>query len=90
MRAIDYFLRILTVAAAIGLLFLPNKIGFRLLCASFFAVGLWSILFPPGIIGWARTAHPELDPLDTSLWWLPRFLGALFIAFSVLAIVLFR
>src|SRR5271155_1225811 len=105
MRAIDFFLRILTVVAAIGSLFLPNIIALRLFCASFFAVGLWSILFPPGILGWARVwsilfpprilgwaraGHRELDPSDRSLWWVPRFIGALFIAFSLLAIGLSR
>jgi len=82
MRAIDIFLRVLTLITMIGSLFLPDTISWKLFCATFFAIGSWSILFPSGIIRWAKTMHRELDPFDRSLWWIPRLIGTAFIVFS--------
>ena len=66
-----------------GLLILPTTMAWELLCGTIFALGLWACLFPPGILGWAKAAHRELDPLDESLWWIPRVIGVAFIVFSV-------
>ncbi len=87
MRSIDIFLGVLTLITAISSLFLPDTISWKLFCVTFFAVGLYGILFPSGIIGWAKTVHRELDPLDKSLWWIPRLIGVAFIAFSFLIAV---
>jgi hypothetical protein len=86
MRAIDIFLRVLLLTAAIGSIFLPNPIAGKLFCAAFFAAGVWCILFPAGAIGWARSSrfNRHLDPSDTSLWWGIRVIGAVFILFSLL------
>jgi hypothetical protein len=76
-------LRLLTAATVVGLFLLPHIIEFLLLCLLIFLTGIWSIMFPPGIIMWARATHPELDPWDESMWWIPRVVGSGFIAISI-------
>jgi hypothetical protein len=79
MKAVDYFLRGVTLVAFIALIVSPEKWGFSLLLFSFAAMGTWGLLYPQGIIGWARTAHHRLDPDDPSLWWISRFIGGAFL-----------
>jgi hypothetical protein len=88
MRLISFFISVLTMAACIASLFLPGRIGNGLILASFVAVGLWSLLFPAGMLGWAKAAHPEIDPSDESWWWLPRLIGAGFLAFVAIVVVM--
>jgi uncharacterized membrane protein len=76
-------LRVLATATVIGMFFSPGIIDSSLLCLLIFLSGLWAIMFPPGIIGWAKAAHPELDPWDESMWWIPRLVGSGFIAISI-------
>lgn len=87
MRAIDIFLRVLTTATVIGMFFLPGTLVGELFCVSMFAVGLWAVMFPSGIIGWAKTAHPRLDPSNESLWWVSRLVGAGLIAVALSAAI---
>ena len=47
------------------------------------AVGLWALLYPEDVLGWAKTAHPGLDVDDSSLWWVPRLIGVFFLVFVV-------
>jgi hypothetical protein len=47
-----------------------------LVLLSFAVVGIWAILFPQGVLGWAKSAHPSIDVNDRSMWWLPRLIGA--------------
>jgi hypothetical protein len=82
-RAMSWFVQILIAAAAIGSLFFPN-IAWKLMCAAFFAGGLYGVLFPSGIMGWVKKRHKELNPSDRSLWWIPRFVGCCMVAFAVL------
>jgi hypothetical protein len=89
MRAIDYFLRVLTAITAIGLIILSDTISWKLLCFSFFSVGLWAVLFPPGVLGWAKGAHRDFDPTDPSLWWLARLIGTAFIVFALVMTIAF-
>jgi hypothetical protein len=84
MRAVDYFIRLITVAAFIALLVSPDKWGFPLLLFSLVAVGLWSLLYPQGVLNWARRAHPQVDPEDSSIWWVPRFIGGAFLLGTLL------
>jgi len=84
MRAIDIFLRILTVVIVIGTFFLSDKLASALFCVSLFSVGLWSVMFPSGPMGWAKTFHDELDPSDESLWWVSRLVGAVLISMALL------
>ena len=51
-------------------------------------VGAWALLYPQGVLGWAKTAHPSIDVDDPSLWWVPRLIGGFFVAFA-LSIALF-
>ena len=46
--------------------------------------GLWAMLYPQGVLGWAKTAHPAIDVDDRSIWWVPRLVGGFFLAFALL------
>ena len=83
-RTIDICLQICGTVLAIGLLFLPDTVAWKLTCGMFLALGLWSVIVPSGIIGWAKTSHRGLDPSDSSVWWVPRTVGAFFIFFALL------
>jgi len=66
------------------LLFAPKKWGFPLLLLCVVVVGTWSTLYPQGILGWAKTAHPTIDVEDRSIWWVPRLIGCCLVALSLL------
>lgn len=83
MPNLAHVLRLLAAATLVGVFLLPRMIDALLLCLLIFLAGIWGIMFPPGIIMWARAAHPELDPWDESMWWIPRLLGSGLIAISV-------
>lgn len=83
MKVIDYFLRVVSIAALITLLVSPDRWGFPLLLFSLAGVGAWGLLYPQGMLNWARTAHSELDPHDSSTWWIPRLIGGAFLVFVV-------
>jgi hypothetical protein len=53
-------------------------------CVCFFALGLWGVMFPAGVIGWAKTVYKELDPSDESMWWVSKLVGTGLIAFSLI------
>lgn len=63
---------------------------FPLVLVCFAVVGLWAMLYPEGVLGWAKTAHPGIDVNDRSIWWLPRLIGAFFLIFVVVLAVAFR
>ena len=91
MKLSDWVVRALVVTAFVGLLVSPDKWGFPLLLISFAVVGAWSILYPQGALGWAKTAHPKLDVEDESLWWIPRLIGACFLGMVlVIAVLILR
>lgn len=85
MRAVDYFIRTLTFATIAVSLFASNTVALVLFSACFFLVGLWAVLYPPGILGWVQ--HRGLDPSDESFWWVPRLIGSVFIAMSLVIFV---
>ena len=89
MRIMEYFIYALTVAMFFAFLFLPDRFSSALALACLVAAGLWALLYPAGMLGWAKTAYPEIDPSDQSLWWLPRLIGACFLAGSGCAAVMF-
>ena len=82
MKAIDVSLRLATVAMFVAFFVLPNENAILGACLLFFALGLWSALYPPGILNWARTAHRELNAFDERLWPICRFIGISFTAGS--------
>jgi hypothetical protein len=47
-------------------------------------IGVWRVFYPAGLLGWVKVAHPQIDPADQRLWWVPRFIGAFFIVISLI------
>jgi hypothetical protein len=47
--------------------------------AMFTLLGIWCVVEPTGMIGWVRTAHPELRDDDPQLIFYVRFIGGCFI-----------
>ncbi len=86
MKAIDISIRVATVVVIVLGCFLANKKAMLLWSFLLFAVGLWSVLYPPGVLGWAKWAHPELNPFDERAWPICRFIGICFIVFAVMMI----
>jgi hypothetical protein len=64
MRAISVTLQLATIAVFGGRFILPNETAILLIFLVFFAVGLWSVFYPPGILSWVKTYHRQLDPTD--------------------------
>ena len=49
----------------------------------FFGIaGPWALLYPQGVLGWAKKPHPRID--DPSLWRVVRLMGGLFVVVAVL------
>lgn len=91
MKATDLAVRALVVATFFALLLSPEKWGFPLGVISCGVVGAWAVLYPQGILGWAKTAHPTIHVDDPSLWWVPRLIGGFFVVFALLiAVISFR
>jgi hypothetical protein len=88
MKAIERVLSIATMGLWVGYFFLPTRTWGVAVFGWFFAVGLWTVLYPQGVLGWAKTARPEIDPEDDRFWWVPRFIGIAFIAFSIAAVAM--
>jgi hypothetical protein len=84
MRLADWFVRAVIFATFLALLLAPEKWGFPLGLVSLGIVGAWALIYPQGILGWAKTAHPSINVDDASLWWVPRLIGAFFVAFALL------
>jgi hypothetical protein len=51
--------------------------------SSFFLIGVWSVLRPAGMIGWARRAHPELREDDPVIQFYVKLIGTAFIIVSI-------
>jgi hypothetical protein len=47
-------------------------------------------LIPEGVLGWVKTAHPSLDINDSSIWWVPRLIGAFFLFFVLVLALAFH
>src|SRR6266478_7360516 len=88
MRVANWVAQGIVVATFFALLVSPQKWGFLLGLVSLGVVGVWALLYPQGVLGWAKAAHPSIDVDDSSLWWVPRLIGAFFVAFA-LTIALF-
>jgi hypothetical protein len=88
-RLTDWAVRTLVMLTFFAYFVTPRWM-FPLVLLCFGAVGLWALLYPEGVLGWARTAHSELDVNDSSIWWIPRLIGALFLFFVLVLAVAFR
>ena len=74
----------LAVLTFFDLLLAPDEWGFPLVLFLFAALGAWSMLYPQGVLGCAKTAHPGIDVDDRSIWWVPRLIGGFFIVIVLL------
>ena len=83
MKFADWVVRAVVVATFFALLLAPEKLGFPLGLISLGIVGAWALLYPQGVLGWAKTAHPSIDVDDPSLRWVPRLIGGFFVALAV-------
>jgi hypothetical protein len=84
MKAADWLVRVLTAATFLALLIAPEKYGAPLVFLSLIVVGAWIILHPQGVLGWLKTTHADIDADDSSLWWVPRLIGCVFLMIAVL------
>jgi hypothetical protein len=89
-RLADWTVRALVTLTFLALLISPEKWGPRLSIISLAVVGTWTLLYPSGVLSWVKTAHPEIDADDPSLWWVPRLIGAFFLAIAVVIILVWR
>jgi hypothetical protein len=91
MKAADWTVRALVAATFIVSMVAPDRFGFPLGIACLGAVGAFAIVYPQGILGWVKKAHPMIDAMDPSLHFIPRLIGGFFVAFAlVIAALSFR
>lgn len=83
-RLTDWVVRTLVVVTFFASFVAPSQWMFPLGAVCFAAVGIWGILYPEGVLGWAKTAHPNIDVNDSSTWWVPRLIGAFFLVFALM------
>src|ERR1700687_2815401 len=60
-RATDWFVRTLVVGTFFAYFVAPSRWMFLLGSVCSGAVGVWALLYPEGVLGWVKTAHPSLD-----------------------------
>jgi hypothetical protein len=89
-RLIDWAVRTLVVVTFFAYFVAPSRWMFPLVLVCFGAVGVWALSYPEGVLGWAKNAHPALDVNDSSIWWIPRLIGAFFLFFVVVLALVFR
>jgi hypothetical protein len=89
-RLTDWALRTLVVLTFFAYFVTPGRWMFPLVLLCSGAVGLWALLYPEGVLGWAKTAHPSIDVNDSSIWWIPRLIGAFFLFFVLVLALAFR
>lgn len=85
-RLADWAVRTLVAVTFFAYFVAPRRWMLPLVLVCSGAVGLWALLYPEGVLGWAKTAHLHLDVNDTSIWWIPRLIGAFFLFFVMLAL----
>ena len=87
MKLANWAVGAVVMATFFALLVAPEKWGFPLGIISLGIVGTWALLYPQGVLGWAKTAHPNIDVDDPFLWWVPRLIGGFFLACAVLFVL---
>ncbi len=90
LRLTDWVVRVLVVVTFFSYFVAPSRWVFPLVLVCVGTVGVWVLLYPEGVVGWAKTAHPNLDENDRSIWWIPRLIGAFFLFFVVVLALAFR
>jgi hypothetical protein len=89
-RISDWAVRTLVVVTFFAYFVAPSRWMFPLVLVCVAVVGLWAILFPEGVLGWAKTAYSPIDVDDSSMWWLPRLIGAFFLLFVLVLAITFH
>ena len=89
-RLSDWAVRTLVVVTFFAYFVAPGRWMFALTLFCFGVVGVWALLYPEGVLGWVKTRHPDLDVNDSSIWWVPRLVGALFLIFVIVLGLAFR
>ena len=82
-RISDWVVRTLVTLTFLAFFFLPKQWMFPLVCVNLVVVGIWLLLYPEGVLGWARTAHPAIDVEDSSIWWVPRLIACFFFVLAI-------
>lgn len=89
-RLSDWAVRTLVVVTFFAYFAAPSRWTFPLTLVCSGALGVWALLYPEGVLGWVKTAHPDLDVNDSSIWWVPRLIGAFFLFFVAVLALAFR
>ena len=89
-RISDWVVRTVVVVTFFAYFVAPSRLMFPLMLVCSGVVGVWALLYPEGVLGWAKTAHPTLDVNDSSIWWVPRLIGAFFLFFVVMLALAFH
>jgi len=87
MKFIERFLQYATAPWLVAYFLLPVNIWSIGMFGLIFTVGLWTALYPQGMLGVAKAAHPAVDTEDERLWWGARVIGFVFILVSIVAVV---
>ena len=83
MKLADWAVRAVITATFLALIVSPDKWGSRLGVVSLCIVGVWTLLYPQGVLGWLKAANPTIDVEDPSLWSVPRLIGGFFVALAL-------
>ena len=89
-RLTDWAVRTLVVVTFFAYFLASSRWMFPLVLVCSGAVGVWALLYPEGVLGWAKTAHPTLDVNNSSIWWIPRLIGAFFLFLVTVLAFAFR
>jgi hypothetical protein len=89
-RISDWAVRTLVTVTLFAYFFAPEQCIFPLMLVCTATVGIWALLYPEGVIGWVKSAHAGLDVNDSSIWWVPRLIGACFLFFVLVLALAFR
>jgi threonine/homoserine/homoserine lactone efflux protein len=89
-RVTDWAVRIIVALTFFAFFISPDKWAYPLVLICFIAVGLWGLLYPEGLLGWAKVAHRRIDVDDRSIWWMVRLIGAFFVFFGLVLALAYR
>jgi hypothetical protein len=89
MKVADRIVRAIVLATLCLFVLAPWKWMFPLGLISLGIAGAWALIYPQGILGWAKKPLSSID--DPSLWWVPRLIGGFFLGLTLLiAVFAFR
>jgi hypothetical protein len=85
MKVADRVVRAIVLTTLCAFVLAPWKWMFPLGLISLGIAGAWTLLYPRGILGWAKKPHPRID--DPSLWRVLRLIGGFFLGLTLLIAV---